>query len=420
MNRTFFPYIALLFLSLALPFPAAAQIHEQYPLEISGDIPGICRGCGAESNPAEAWLMPAVPHWGYGYTDLLRDLLTWSASPYVHIDSIGASLQNRPLWKLTITSPLPTSERRHTVFIHTRTHPNEVQTTWVVNEVIRYLLSENEYARRLREKVIFHIVPMYNPDGVELEYGRENANKIDLERDWFSERQQPESASLRREFQRILSTGAHIEVALNLHSAGACKRYFVFHDPKGTSELFAAKQLDFIEGVRSYFTSGIQPWNYNVTWDTGRPELFPESWWWRTQREDVMALTYEDMNCSAAGMYDSTAYAILHGMGDFLGVDASLDVDAVSASTGELQLLGSFPNPFTGSTSIRFTLPHRDRVTIRIVDPIGRIVATILDEERDPGTHEVRWDARREAPGIYLCQLKSGDVVRTVALSLIN
>jgi hypothetical protein len=420
MMRILFPYIVLVLLALAMPLPAAAQIHEQYPVDLSGDIPGVCRGCGAESDPADAWLMPAVPHWGYGYTDLLRDLLTWSASPYVHLDSIGASIQNRPLWKLTITSPFPPSGNRRTVFLHTRTHPNEVQTTWVVNEVIRYLLSENKYARRLRENIIFHIVPMYNPDGVELEYGRENANKIDLERDWNTEQQQPESAALKREFLRILNTGAQIKVALNLHSAGACKRYFVFHDPKGTSELYAAKQLDFVEGVRSYFTSGIQPWNYNVTWDTGTPALFPESWWWRTQREQVMALTYEDMNCSTAGLYDSTAFAILHGIGDFLGVDGSLDVDAAGTSTGQLQFLGGFPNPFTGSTAIRFVLPHREKVTIRIVDPIGRMVATLLDEERDAGTHEVRWEAKGKAPGIYICQLQSGDFVQTVALSLVN
>ena len=41
-------------------------------------------------------------NWGYGYDSLLVDLVRWGASPFVTVDSLGASVQNRALWELTI------------------------------------------------------------------------------------------------------------------------------------------------------------------------------------------------------------------------------------------------------------------------------------------------------------------------------
>ena len=63
-------------------------------------------------------------NWGYGYNDLLSDLYVWGQSPYVTIDSIGASVQNRAIWELTISDD-PGSSTHSRVYIHTRTHPGE-------------------------------------------------------------------------------------------------------------------------------------------------------------------------------------------------------------------------------------------------------------------------------------------------------
>lgn len=79
-----------------------------------------------------------------------------------------------------------------------------------------------------------YVIPQYNPDGVELGKPRENANDIDLEREWDKSPMQIEAA-LKNRFMQIMSTNNPIRIALNLHSAYTCKRYFVFHDPTGTS-----------------------------------------------------------------------------------------------------------------------------------------------------------------------------------------
>src|SRR4030095_8147522 len=52
-------------------------------------------------------------------------------------------------------------------------------------------------------------------------------------------------------------------------------------------------------------------------------------------------------------------------------------VDGPSAGVpGRAQLLGNQPNPFTRSTTVRFTLPEAARVTLDVYDLQGRVVAS--------------------------------------------
>ena len=66
-------------------------------------------------------------NWGYGYDDLLSDLSIWAQSPYVVIDSIGATVENRAIWELTISDD-PSSDTYKRVYIHARTHPGEEES----------------------------------------------------------------------------------------------------------------------------------------------------------------------------------------------------------------------------------------------------------------------------------------------------
>ena len=70
------------------------------------------------------------------------------------------------------------------VFLSARVHPGEVPGSWVMEGIIRYLLS-NE-AHNLRKEYIFIIVPMLNPDGVR--YGNYRCSLVghDLNRKWVS------------------------------------------------------------------------------------------------------------------------------------------------------------------------------------------------------------------------------------------
>lgn len=77
-----------------------------------------------------------------------------------------------------------------------------------------------------------------------------------------------------------------------------------------------------------------------------------------------------------------------------------------------ITLAQNYPNPFNPSTSIRFTLPEAQRVTLRVFDVLGRQVASLLsDKSLGAGTHTVRFDAGGLASGVYLYRLESGSSV---------
>ena len=81
----------------------------------------------------------------------------------------------------------------------------------------------------------------------------------------------------------------------------------------------------------------------------------------------------------------------------------------------------NYPNPFIPSTTIQYQLANGGRVLLDVYDVRGRLIQTLVDEERPAGTHEVNWDAARLASGTYLYRLQVNDrVVSTRQATLIK
>jgi hypothetical protein len=71
----------------------------------------------------------------------------------------------------------------------------------------------------------------------------------------------------------------------------------------------------------------------------------------------------------------------------------------------EYALRQNYPNPFNPSTTIRVELPHSSRVSLKVYDALGQEVATLVDEEKAAGVHDVRFDAGNLASGMYVYRL---------------
>jgi len=72
---------------------------------------------------------------------------------------------------LTITSKdkdpkSQSSLEKKGVLISARVHPGESNASWMMKGLVDFLVSNTPEARVLREKFVFKIVPMINPDGV--------------------------------------------------------------------------------------------------------------------------------------------------------------------------------------------------------------------------------------------------------------
>lgn len=82
-------------------------------------------------------------------------------------------------------------------------------------------------------------------------------------------------------------------------------------------------------------------------------------------------------------------------------------------ATAALQFAPASPNPFHGSTTLRYTLPSRALVTLSIHDVSGRLIRELAPGMQAAGAHELHWDGRdgdgRAAPtGVYLTRLRAG------------
>lgn len=88
-------------------------------------------------------------------------------------------------------------------------------------------------------------------------------------------------------------------------------------------------------------------------------------------------------------------------------------------------LLVGYPNPFTGSTTLEFTLPQHQHVRLTIYNSIGERVNDVLDGEYPAGTSSVSWDGlgyrgNRLPNGMYFCRLFTGTTIVTAKLVLLR
>ena len=65
----------------------------------------------------------------------------------------------------------------------------------------------------------------------------------------------------------------------------------------------------------------------------------------------------------------------------------------------------NFPNPFTQSTTLRYSLPQTMQVRLAVYDMLGREVALLVDAQQEAGIHTTEFDAGNLPAGIYLARI---------------
>jgi hypothetical protein len=86
----------------------------------------------------------------------------------------------------------------------------------------------------------------------------------------------------------------------------------------------------------------------------------------------------------------------------------------------EYTLYQSYPNPFNPSTTIKYSLPASDMVSLKVFDILGREVAVLVNEYKTSGTYSIEFNANRFASGVYFYQLKSGNFLETKKMTLLK
>lgn len=89
-------------------------------------------------------------------------------------------------------------------------------------------------------------------------------------------------------------------------------------------------------------------------------------------------------------------------------------------NTGEVAVK-NYPNPFTGHTTIEFTLQSDSPVTVFVSDVTGREVVTLLNnEQQTEGTHQVTFDGNAYPSGMYYYTIQAGQYIGTQKMTLIK
>jgi hypothetical protein len=83
------------------------------------------------------------------------------------------------------------------------------------------------------------------------------------------------------------------------------------------------------------------------------------------------------------------------------------------------------PNPFNPLTRIDFKIAGTGPVSLKIYDPAGRLVTTLVDEVMSAGIHQAVWNGRDSAgrtvsAGVYLYRLETGNYSRTRRMTLVR
>jgi flagellar hook assembly protein FlgD len=83
------------------------------------------------------------------------------------------------------------------------------------------------------------------------------------------------------------------------------------------------------------------------------------------------------------------------------------------------------PNPFNNYTTIRFQIPTKTKVDLKVYNSTGRLVNTLVNSEMNPGYYTMSWNgkddiSRTQGNGIYFIRLKTKDYDMTKKMVLVK
>lgn len=100
--------------------------------------------------------------------------------------------------------------------------------------------------------------------------------------------------------------------------------------------------------------------------------------------------------------------------------DIGTGIDEAPDFPSNFILHQNYPNPFNPSTTISYTLKRDARVTLSVLDCLGREVSVLINETASSGRHEMTFEGEGLPSGLYLCRLKVGRKVLSRRMVLLK
>jgi hypothetical protein len=94
--------------------------------------------------------------------------------------------------------------------------------------------------------------------------------------------------------------------------------------------------------------------------------------------------------------------------------------EPVNPTPKQFALAQNYPNPFNPITMIRYELPERADVSLKVYDILGREVATLVNASQGQGSYQVPFNASTLSSGVYFYRLKAGSFMQTKKMLLVK
>jgi photosystem II stability/assembly factor-like uncharacterized protein len=91
----------------------------------------------------------------------------------------------------------------------------------------------------------------------------------------------------------------------------------------------------------------------------------------------------------------------------------------------KFELSQNYPNPFNPVTTIKYYLPSRSKVVLKIYDILGKEIRILVDDIQSPGLKSVIWDGTNNqgesvGSGVYIYQIRAGNEIQTKKMTLLK
>ncbi len=138
-------------------------------------------------------------------------------------------------------------------------------------------------------------------------------------------------------------------------------------------------------------TTGFSNWAWRVRFI---PQPYAKAF---TQPYTVITDTWTD-NEIKTGQYETLPRGLTSDVQDLdLGIPVTFALEQ------------NYPNPFNPSTTIKFSLPSDELVSLKIYNILGQEVATLLNKDMKAGSYSVDFNASKLSSGVYIYNIRAGN-----------
>ncbi len=94
--------------------------------------------------------------------------------------------------------------------------------------------------------------------------------------------------------------------------------------------------------------------------------------------------------------------------------------EQVTGKPDSYQLYSNYPNPFNPVTTIKYSIPVRNFVTLKVYDILGNEVASLVNTEKEPGNYSITFSADKLSSGVYIYKIQAGNFIDSKKMILMK